>query len=70
MLAMAFNLSQESRNYLTEILTILLAFKPGACNKLMTLPPLPFKTLSGSKRFGKVARSPLRPPWRCLCPAV
>jgi len=39
--AVAFELYlQEPRNYITEILTISLAFKPCACNKLMTsLPP-------------------------------
>jgi len=41
MLAVAFELYQEVRNYITEILTISLAFKPYACTKLMTsAPPL------------------------------
>jgi len=40
MLAGAFDLNQEARNYITEILTISLTFKPCACNTLMTSDPL------------------------------
>jgi len=39
MLAVAFDLYQKLRNHITEILIISLAFKPYACNKLMTSAP-------------------------------
>jgi len=56
MLAVAFDLYLEARNYITEILTVSLAFKPCACNTRMTSDPSPLKKLSGYGRLGKVAK--------------
>jgi len=56
MLAVAFSLFHEPRNYITEILTLSLACKPCACNKLMTSVPSPFKNSADLSDFGKVAK--------------
>jgi len=55
MLAVTYDMYQEAKNYITEMLTKSLAFNLCACNKLMTSASL-LKKLSGSGRFGKVAK--------------
>jgi len=65
--AVGFNFYQESRYHHWNINYIACA-----CNKLMTSDPLPKKKLSGSGRFGKVAKiawggvALLVPSWRRL----
>jgi len=56
MLSVAFDLHQEARYYITEILTIyLLAFKPCAYNKLMTSLSLKKLAELGDLRVVKMA---------------